>query len=77
MSNPKHLFSLVDECINLNDTFDQMKLIWSIKQFPQNVSITILTGKNDNMFLSSSLLEKKYKQTTLKNVEFKFTSKSR
>lgn len=57
MSNPKHLFSLVDEFINLNETFDQMKLIWSIKQFPQNVSITILTGKNDDMFVSSDLFE--------------------
>ncbi|CAF0829974.1 unnamed protein product [Brachionus calyciflorus] len=57
MSNPKHLFSLVDEFVNLNETLAQMKLIWSIKQFPQNVSVTVITGNKDDMFVSSDLFE--------------------
>lgn len=82
MCSPKHLFSMVDELVNLNESLSQMKLVyyifhikltikilnsevfiyiyrllWSIKQFPQNVSITILESKNDDLFMTPSLFE--------------------
>jgi hypothetical protein len=58
MCNPKHLFSLVDEYMNLNETLVQMKIIWSIKQFPQNVSVTVFTSELDGMFAAIDLPQK-------------------
>lgn len=48
--NPTHMFSLTDEFVNLNETMAQMKLIWSIKAFPKNVSVTVVTGEQDQFF---------------------------
>merc|ERR1712127_793147 len=50
MCNPKHLFSLTDELTNLNETFSQMALLSRIKQFPQNVSVTIVKSPSDSFF---------------------------
>ena len=51
MSNPTHMFSRIDEFVNLNETLAQMKLIWSIKAFPKNnVSVTVFTSGMDQVF---------------------------
>ncbi len=47
MCNPTHMFSRLDEFFNLNETMAQMKLIKSIRGFPSNVSVTVLTSDRD------------------------------
>jgi pimeloyl-ACP methyl ester carboxylesterase len=55
MSSPKHLFSVIDELSGLNDTLKQMKLIWTIKPFPDNIPVTIINSKQDSIFSRPSL----------------------
>ncbi len=57
MCNPTHMFSRIDELMNLNETLAQMKLIWSIKAFPKNISVTVLTSERDNVFGMADMSE--------------------
>jgi len=55
MCNPRHLSSIVDEHHFINESFSQMKTIWRLKPFPQNTSVTVITGNYYDEQLPSPL----------------------
>lgn len=55
MCNPRHLSSVVDEHHFINDTFSQMHVLFSMKAFPSNVSVTVITGNYYDEQLPSAL----------------------
>ncbi|XP_013395840.1 uncharacterized protein LOC106162942 [Lingula anatina] len=55
LCHPRHLSSVVDEHFFINDTFSQIKTLYLLKPFPQNVSVTVITGNYYDEQLPSSL----------------------
>ncbi|XP_064596735.1 uncharacterized protein LOC135463405 [Liolophura sinensis] len=55
LCHPRHMSSVVDEHHFINETFDQLRLVRRMKQFPGNISVMIMTGNYYDEQLPSQL----------------------
>ncbi|XP_064642934.1 uncharacterized protein LOC135497133 [Lineus longissimus] len=55
LCHPRHLSSVVDEHHFINDSFAQISLLYNMKSFPSNVSVTVITGNYYDEQLPSAL----------------------
>jgi len=55
LCNPRHMSAAVDEHFFINQSISQLKTVFMMKQFPSNISVTVISGSNYDNQLSSSI----------------------